>query len=35
MASKGFFPIGFVPRHPGEAKPPFLASQVTSLAMTS
>jgi len=35
MASKGFFPIGFVPRHPGEAKPPLLASQVTLLAMAS
>jgi len=35
MASKAFFPIGFVPRHPGEAKPPLLASQVISLAMAS
>jgi len=35
MASKAFFPIGFVPRHPGETKPPLLASQVTSFAMAS
>ena len=35
MASKAFFPSGFVPRHPGETKPPLLASQVISLAMAS
>jgi len=35
MASKAFFPSGFVPRHPGEAKPPLLASQVISLAVAS
>jgi len=35
MASIAFFPIRFVPRHPGEAKPPLLASQVISLAMAS
>jgi len=35
MASRAFFPIGFVPRHPGEAKPSLLASQVIVLAMAS
>ena len=35
MASWGFFPIGFVPHHPGELEPPLPASQVTSLAMAS
>jgi len=35
MASKAFFPSGFVPRHPREAKPPLLASQVISLAVAS